>query len=89
MNDYKPTFGIKRNKKNKVIKGERGIGFKLTVDNNYDMDNRRLTNTAKAIKNKEAINKEYVDNRLNSFEEKFIRKDRDIDMNGKAIKNLS
>jgi len=37
MNDYKPTFGIKRNKKNKVIKGERGIGFKLTVDNNYDV----------------------------------------------------
>jgi hypothetical protein len=73
----------------KVIKGERGIGFKLTLDNNYNMDNKRLTNTAKAIKNKDAINKEYFDTELSIIEDKFISKGQDIDMNDKAIKNLS
>jgi hypothetical protein len=37
---YKPTFGIELlNEGNKSIKGEPGIGFKLTLGNNYDMDN--------------------------------------------------
>ena len=37
INSYKPSFDIqRRNKKIKAIRGERGVGFKLTADNNYD-----------------------------------------------------
>jgi len=83
---YKPKFGLtSRNRTNKAEKGEKGIGFKLTVDNNYDIDNKRLTNTAKATENKDAINKEYFDTNI----ENYIRKHQEIDMNGKTIKNLS
>src|ERR1700684_4114374 len=88
--DYKSTFGIKsRNKKSKVIKGDPGIGFKLTLDNNYDMDNNRLTNVREPGEYKDAVNKDYFDKGLSSLEDKLIRKDQDIDMNGKSIKNLA
>src|SRR6266487_1310828 len=40
------------------------IGFKLTTDNNYDMDNKRLTNVADPGEHKDAVNKEYVDGNL-------------------------
>ena len=87
-NKYKPSFGIK--KQNKIIyKGERGIGFKLTVDNNYDIDNKKLTNVADPNENKDAINKDYFDNVFTSFKGTYLKKNEDVDMNGKAIKNLS
>jgi hypothetical protein len=45
---YKPTFEIKyKHKSSKAVKlgkGDPEIGFKLTHDNNYDMDNKRLAN---------------------------------------------
>jgi hypothetical protein len=85
MSNYKQTFGIrsrhKRNKDIKLEKGEPGIGFKLTHDNNYDMDNKRLVNVGWPEEVKDGVNKEYLTN--------FHRKNEDIDMNNKAIKNLS
>jgi hypothetical protein len=85
MINYKQTFGIRsRHKRNKDIKSEKGqpgIGFKLTHDNNYDMDNKRLVNVGKPEEVNDAVNKEYLKN--------FHRKNEDIDMNNKAIKNLS
>jgi hypothetical protein len=93
MSNYKQTFGIrsryKRNKDIKLEKGEPGIGFKLTHDNNYDMDNKRLTNVNKPIESNDAINKEYFQDRLNRLLANVHRKNEDIDMNNKAIKNLS
>jgi hypothetical protein len=38
-----------------------GIGFKLTIDSNYDIDNKRLTNVADPEDYKDAVNKEYID----------------------------
>lgn len=91
-NDYKQKFGIQRRNK-KSCKGERGVGFKLTNDGNYDIDNRRLTNVAEPADHKDAINKNYFDNGIirfsTSFQQVFLRKNEDIDMNGKGIKNLS
>jgi len=85
MSNYKQTFGIrsrhKRNKDIKSEKGEPGIGFKLTHDNNYDMDNKRLVNVGWPEEVKDGVNKEYLTS--------FHRKNEDIDMNNKAIKNLS
>ena len=93
MSSYKQTFGIKlrhkRTRDTKGKKGEPGIGFKLTADNNYDMDNKRLTNVGEPNHDEDVINKKYFDNGLTIFQDKFIRKNENIDMNGKAIKNLS
>jgi hypothetical protein len=71
-------------KKSKTVKSEKGdpdIGFKLTHDNNYDMDNKRLVNIGEPKEHKDAVNKEYL--------KSFHRKNEDIDMNNKVIKNLS
>ena len=85
-NKYKPSFGIKReNRKIKSIKGEQGIGFKLTNDGNYDIDNKRLTNIADPSDNKDAINKGYFENASSNL----LVRGQDIDMNNKTIKNLS
>jgi hypothetical protein len=85
MSNYKQTFGIRsRYKKSKTVKSEKGdpgIGFKLTHDNNYDMDNKRLVNIGEPKEHKDAVNKEYLTS--------FHRKNEEIDMNNKAIKNLS
>jgi hypothetical protein len=85
MSNYKQTFGIRsRHKRGNVVKpekGEPGIGFKLTNDNNYDMDNKRLVNVGDPEEVKDAVNKKYLTN--------FHRKNEDIDMNNKAIKNLN
>ena len=87
-NKYKPSFGIK--KQNKIIyKGERGVGFKLTADNNYDIDDKRLTNVADLNDNKDAINKNYFNNVFTSLKGAYLKKNEDVDMNGKAIKSLS
>ena len=82
MSNYKQTFGIRsRHKAIKSEKGNPGIGFKLTHDSNYDMDNKRLVNVGEPKENKDSVNKEYLTS--------FLRKNEDIDMNNKAIKNLS
>jgi hypothetical protein len=90
---YKPTFGIKyKHKRSKAVKSEKGdsgIGFKLTHDNNYDMDNKRLTNIHKPTENKDTVNEEYFFDGLNRLIESFHWKNEDVDINNKAIKNLS
>ena len=45
-------------------KGERGpagIGFKLNVNSNYDIDNKKLTNVAEGTDNSDAITKHQLD----------------------------
>ena len=36
--------------------GRDGIGFKLTADGNYDIDNKRLTNVAESVDDNDAVN---------------------------------
>ena len=49
-------------------KGDRGVGFNLTKDGDYDMKSKKLVNCADATADKDAINKkqmtEYVDSHL-------------------------
>ena len=83
MSNYKQMFGI-RSRRSKAVKSEKGnpgIGFKLSHDNNYDMDNKRLVNVGEPKEHKDAVNMEYLTS--------FHRKNEDIDMNNKAIKNIS
>jgi hypothetical protein len=91
MITYKQTFGIKsRHKKSvKPIKGDPGIGFKLTNDNNYDMETKRLTNVGVPKEDKDALTKGYFVERTDQILRNFIEKNKDIDMNNKAIKNLA
>ena len=43
-----------------------GIGFRLTDDGNFDIDEKRLTSVSDPIKNSDAATKSYVDNHLGS-----------------------
>ena len=43
-----------------------GIGFRLTDDGNFDIDEKRLTSVSDPIKNNDAATKSYVDNHLGS-----------------------
>jgi hypothetical protein len=90
MNNYKQTFGIRsRHKKSaKPIKGDPGIGFKLTNDNNFDMETKRLTNVGDPEDQKDVITKRYFIERTDQILRNFLGKNDDIDMNNKAIKNL-
>jgi hypothetical protein len=68
-------------------KGDPGIGFKLTHDNNYDMDNKRLTNVQKPKEPKDVVTKEYFIERVDKVVASVHRKNEDFDMNSKTIKN--
>jgi hypothetical protein len=93
MSNYKQTFGIrsrhKRGNSVKSEKGDPGIGFKLTHDNNYDMETKRLVNVGEPKEHKDALTKGYFIERTDQILRNFLGKNEDIDMNNKAIKNLS
>ena len=46
-------------------KGDRGIGFNLTVGGDYDMQNKKLVNCADATANKDAVNKQQMEKYVN------------------------
>ena len=45
----------------KGIQGAPGVGFSLTADGNYDMNQKRLTNVGAPISNSDSATKKYVD----------------------------
>ena len=55
-------FGRIQKRKGAVVKGLPGIGFKLTADGDYDMENKRIKFLAKPVDDDDAINLEYVNN---------------------------
>ena len=50
-----------------------GIGFRLTDDGNFDIDEKRLTSVSDPIKNNDAATKSYVDNHLGNGPKYFKR----------------
>ena len=46
--------------------GRPGIGFKLTSDGNYDLENKKMTNVADATANNEAVTKSQFDQKPDS-----------------------
>jgi len=55
-------FGVKKGRSVSTgPPGKRGIGFKLTKDNDFDIQMKRLTNVSQPIVNSDAVTKEYVD----------------------------
>ena len=47
-------------------RGPPGVGFKLTQDGNYDIDNKKLTKVAEGTDNSDAITKHQLDTGLNT-----------------------
>ena len=46
------------------IHGLPGVGFKLTDDGDYDMENKKLRNVAEPQENDDSSTKRYVDNEV-------------------------
>ena len=44
----------------KALKGERGVGFSLTADEHYHLNNKRLTNVSAPVDNHDATTKKFV-----------------------------
>ena len=81
------------------IQGSPGVGFSLTRDGNYDMNNKKLKNVGEGVESSDAITKHQLETAINSklntspSSNIFVKKDSpevgaDLDMKGFAIKNL-
>ena len=81
------------------IQGSPGVGFSLTRDGNYDMNNKKLKNVGEGVESSDAITKHQLETAINSkintspSLNNYVKKDSpevaaDLDMKGFAIKNL-
>jgi len=50
----------KSDKPDKIVKGDRGVGFHLTADNHYHIRNKRLTHVATPIDEQDVTTKKFV-----------------------------
>ena len=58
-----PEETISHGKIVEIVKGLPGVGFKLTDDGDYDIQNKKLRNVASPQTNNDAATKSYVDNK--------------------------
>ena len=81
------------------FRGSPGVGFSLTRDGNYDMNNKKLKNVGEGVESSDAITKHQLETAINSkintspSLNNYVKKDSpevaaDLDMKGYAIKNL-
>ena len=64
-------------------RGPPGVGFKLTSDGNYDVDNKKLTNVATPTTNADAATKKYIDDHIgNVHQTGYLKKDGSVAMTG-------
>ena len=79
------------------LRGSSGVGFSLTSDGNYDMNNKKLKNVGEGVESSDAVTKHQLETainlKLNSSPSlnNFVKKDSpevaaDLDMKGFAIK---
>ena len=75
-----------------------GVGFSLTRDGNYDMNNKKLKNVGEGVESSDAVTKHQLEVSLNTKPDKaslnnYVKKNSselggDLDMKGHSIKNL-
>ena len=80
------------------LQGSPGIGFSLTKDGNYDMNNRKLKNVGEGVESSDAVTKHQLEVSMNTKPDKaslnnYVKKNSpevggDLDMKGHSIKNL-
>ena len=71
-----------------IVKGLPGVGFKLTDDGDYDIQNKKLRNVASPETNNDVTTKSYVDNKalLVDGSNKMLGA---LDMNSRRIENVA
>ncbi len=70
--NYLTKFGIIR-KDQKTQRGPSGIGYKLTSDGHYDLQDKRLTNCGYAEQDQDVITKNYLLNENGNFNARMRR----------------
>ena len=80
------------------LRGSPGIGFSLTRDGNYDMNNKKLKNVGEGVESSDAVTKHQLEVAMNSKADKaslttFVKTNSpevggDLDMKGFSIKNM-
>ena len=80
------------------IQGSPGVGFSLTKDGNYDMNNKILNNVGEGVESSDAVTKHQLEVSMNTKLDKaslnnYVKKNSpevggDLDMKGFAIKNM-
>ena len=81
------------------LRGSPGVGFSLTRDGNYDINNKRLKNVGEGVESSDAVTKHQLKTAINSkintspSLNNYVKKDSpevaaDLDMKGYAIKNM-
>ena len=81
------------------LRGSPGVGFSLTSDGNYDMNNKKLKNVGEGVESSDAVTKHQLETAINSkinsspSLNNFVKKDSpevaaDLDMKGFGIKNM-
>ena len=80
------------------LRGSPGVGFCLTKDGNYDMNNKKLKNVGEGVESSDAITKHQLEVSMNTKADetsltRYVKKNspevgRDLDMKGYAIKNM-
>ena len=81
------------------LRGSPGVGFSLTRDGNYDMNNKKLKNVGEGVESSDAVTKHQLETTINSkinsspSLNNFVKNDSpevaaDLDMKGFSIKNM-
>ena len=80
------------------LRGSPGIGFSLTRDGNYDMNNEKLKNVGEGVESSDAVTKHQLEVSMNTKLDKaslnnYVKKNSpevggDLDTKGHSIKNL-
>ena len=80
------------------LRGSPGVGFSLTRDGNYDMNNKKLKNVGEGVESSDAVTKHQLQVSMNTKLDKasinnYVKKNSpevgaDLDMKGHALKNL-
>ena len=70
----------KNNPFSRGIQGSPGVGFKLTVDGNFDITGKKLTNVGAPTANADAATKKYVDDNTSSHTSSGLTVNSNIDM---------
>ena len=79
----------KSEKSQKEEKGEKGMGFSLTADRRFHLENKRLTNLAPPVDNNDAMTKKHLPDALkvkagtNYFNNELAKKATKIDVEKK------
>ena len=72
VNNTIDKFGRQKFQGDRSLRGPSGIGFKLTEQGHYDIQNKILTNVAPPLSPDDATNKEYVLNQIGHLHKKMF-----------------